>query len=86
MDYCDADAYKRHKGKLNFRFISNYPNKVSGKVVYFTALFPYVVLIILGIRGWMLDGAEIGIKYFITPDFSRLADVNVWNNAAGNNF
>ena len=45
-----------------------------------------MVLIILGIRGWMLDGAEIGIKYFITPDFSRLADVNVWNNAAGNNF
>ena len=53
-----------------------------GKLVYFTALFPYVVLLILGIRGWMLPGADIGIKYYIYPDISRLADVNVWVDAA----
>ena len=57
--------------------------KVSGKVVYFTALFPYLVLFILGIRGWMLDGAEIGIEFYIKPQWDRLGDSDVWNAAAG---
>ena len=52
--------------------------KVSGKLVYFTSLFPYVVLLILGIRGWTLPGADLGIKYYIYPDFSRLKDYTVW--------
>lgn len=58
--------------------------KVSGKIVYVTALFPYVVLLILGIRGWMLDGADIGIKYYIYPDFSKLNKLSVWSDAACN--
>ncbi|CAF0707877.1 unnamed protein product [Brachionus calyciflorus] len=56
--------------------------KVSGKLVYFTALFPYVILLILGIRGWTLPGADIGIKYYIYPDLSRLKDYTVWTDAA----
>jgi SNF family Na+-dependent transporter len=56
---------------------------VSGKLVYFTALFPYFVLLILGVRGWMLPGADLGIKYYIYPDFSRLKDYRVWIDAAG---
>ncbi len=56
--------------------------KVSGKLVYFTAIFPYVVLLILGIRGWMLPGARKGIEFYIKPDISRLSDVGVWLDAA----
>jgi solute carrier family 6 amino acid transporter-like protein 5/7/9/14 len=46
--------------------------KSSGKVSYFLALFPYCVLITLLIRAVTLEGAWNGIKFFITPDFSKL--------------
>lgn len=54
----------------------------SGKVVWFTALFPYCVLFILLIRGTTLPGAAKGIAYYLTPDFSVLANPRVWVDAA----
>jgi SNF family Na+-dependent transporter len=59
--------------------------QVSGKLVYVTATFPYLVLLVLGIRGWMLPGAADGIKFYIYPDFSRLLDQTIWIDAAGIN-
>lgn len=52
------------------------------QVVYFTAIFPFVVLIILFIFGLTLPGAANGIHYYLTPDFKKLAEVNVWIDAA----
>lgn len=52
------------------------------KVVWFTAIFPYVVLFILLIRGITLPGAERGIKYYIQPNLEKLREPSVWQDAA----
>lgn len=36
--------------------------KSSGKVVYFTATFPYVILIVLLVRGLLLEGSAEGVR------------------------
>ena len=51
--------------------------KSLGKVVWFTALFPYLILSILLCFGLSLDGAMDGIRYYITPNLSRLWDIQV---------
>ncbi|XP_053547733.1 sodium- and chloride-dependent neutral and basic amino acid transporter B(0+) [Bombina bombina] len=58
--------------------------KSSGKVVYFTAIFPYIVLLILLIRGATLEGAYEGINFYIgtQSDISKLMNANVWKDAA----
>lgn len=56
--------------------------KSSGKVVYFTALFPYIVLTILLVRGLTLEGSWRGIEFFITPRWELLLNPKVWKDAA----
>lgn len=54
----------------------------SGKVVWFTALFPYAVLLILLIRGITLPGSAEGIKYYLSPNFDAIYKAEVWVDAA----
>ena len=52
--------------------------KRVGKVVMLTVPLPIILLGILVIRGMTLPGAIEGVKYYLTPDFSKLANPKVW--------
>ncbi|XP_023345214.1 sodium- and chloride-dependent transporter XTRP3A [Eurytemora carolleeae] len=58
----------------------------SGKVVYFTAMFPYVVLTIFFFRGLTLQGALIGLQHMLTPKLEKLLEPTVWLDAANQVF
>ncbi|XP_025753815.1 sodium- and chloride-dependent GABA transporter 2 isoform X2 [Oreochromis niloticus] len=58
----------------------------TGKVVYVTATFPYVMLLILLIRGLSLPGALEGVMFYLLPEPSRLMDPQVWMEAVSQIF
>ncbi|XP_069113236.1 sodium- and chloride-dependent betaine transporter-like isoform X2 [Argopecten irradians] len=53
-----------------------------GKVVWVTALLPYLLLTVILVRSITLDGAVDGIIYYVKPDFNRLLNFQVWCDAA----
>jgi SNF family Na+-dependent transporter len=54
----------------------------SPQAVYFTSLFPYVVLTIFFIRGITLPGAGAGLIHMYTPKIEKLLETSVWLDAA----
>lgn len=56
--------------------------KSSGKVLYFSSLFPYVVLLCFLVRGLLLDGAADGVRIMFTPQLAVWGDMQVWRQAA----
>uniref|UniRef100_A0A0B7AU17 Transporter n=1 Tax=Arion vulgaris TaxID=1028688 RepID=A0A0B7AU17_9EUPU len=57
-----------------------------GKAVYFFALFPYVLMTVLLVRGVTLTGASKGIDFYLSPDTSKLLEAKVWKDAASQIF
>ncbi|XP_002069142.3 sodium-dependent nutrient amino acid transporter 1 [Drosophila willistoni] len=55
--------------------------KSSGKASYVLALFPYVIMFLLLIRALTLPGAIDGVMYFLTPQWNKILEPNVWYNA-----
>ncbi|XP_054159903.1 sodium- and chloride-dependent glycine transporter 2-like [Oppia nitens] len=60
--------------------------KGLGKVSYFTAMFPYIMITILLGRGASLEGAINGIEYYIVPKWDKIWNVSVWSDAASQIF
>ncbi|KAK9399747.1 sodium-dependent neutral amino acid transporter B0AT2 [Crotalus adamanteus] len=54
----------------------------SGKIMYFSSLFPYVVLLCFLIRGLLLNGSLDGIRHMFTPKLEIMLEPKVWREAA----
>ncbi|TNN85607.1 Sodium-dependent neutral amino acid transporter SLC6A17 [Liparis tanakae] len=54
----------------------------SGKVMYFSSLFPYVVLFCFLVRVLMLKGSVDGIAHMFTPKLEKMLEPQVWREAA----
>jgi len=50
----------------------------SGKILWFSAIFPYVVLAILCVKALTLEGATTGLSFLFTPQWHRLLEAQVW--------
>lgn len=61
--------------QYGFLYFQNYFSFIQA--TYFTATFPFVLLVVLFFRGITLPGALHGIKYYLYPNPSRLADPQV---------
>ncbi|PAV65757.1 hypothetical protein WR25_19709 isoform D [Diploscapter pachys] len=55
--------------------------KWTGKVVYLTASFPYVMLCVLLVRGLTLEGASVGLEFYLKPNITKLSESKVWVDA-----
>ncbi len=56
------------------------------RVVMVTVPLPLLLLAILLVRGLTLPGAMDGIRYYLTPDFAKLRDPQIWLRAYGQIF
>ncbi|KAF1764246.1 hypothetical protein GCK72_004193 [Caenorhabditis remanei] len=56
--------------------------KFIGKLSYATVVLPYVIIIILFVRGITLDGAADGLRFFLAQtDFNKLLNYETWTAA-----
>ncbi|GAB1609490.1 sodium-dependent serotonin transporter-like [Argonauta hians] len=56
--------------------------KSSGKAVWITATLPYIIIVVLLVRGCTLPGSSEGILYYLRPTWNKLLNLQVWVDAA----
>ncbi len=60
--------------------------KAVDKIVWLTVPIPWLMLVILTVRGLTLEGSTQGLAYYLTPDWSRLLEPKIWCIAFGQAF
>ncbi|MBN2211634.1 MAG: sodium-dependent transporter [Sedimentisphaerales bacterium] len=60
--------------------------KLVSKIVLWTVPIPWLMLIILMVRGLTLKGAVAGLEYFLEPNWAMLTEAKVWRAAFGQVF
>ncbi len=57
-----------------------------GKILLLTVPLPVILVLILLVRGLTLNGAEVGLNYYLSPDWDQLRNPQVWLAAYGQIF
>ena len=52
--------------------------RIIGKVSVVLVIVPWILLVVLFIRGITLPGALAGLNFYLSPDFAVLGNVDVW--------
>jgi len=60
--------------------------RLVGRIVWLTVPLPWIMLLILAIRGLTLPGAGEGIAFYLNPDWSELSKPSTWRFAFGQVF
>ncbi|MHC4618828.1 MAG: sodium-dependent transporter [Planctomycetota bacterium] len=57
-----------------------------GKIVWWTVPLPWLMLLVLTVRGLTLEGSMEGLAYYLNPDWSELGKATTWRFAFGQAF
>ena len=60
--------------------------KLVGRIVWLTVPLPWLMLLILTVRGLTLEGSMQGLAYYLDPVWSELAKPSTWRYAFGQVF
>ncbi|CAI2334418.1 unnamed protein product [Caenorhabditis sp. 36 PRJEB53466] len=56
--------------------------KIIGKISYVSVILPYIIVVVLFIRGVTLEGASQGLYYYFgKPDYAKLLHTKTWTEA-----
>lgn len=55
--------------------------RLTGRLALVTLIMPYLALLALFVRAITLPGSADGISYLLTPQWSRLQNIDIWSDA-----
>jgi len=60
--------------------------RLVGRIVWLTVPLPWLMLLILTVRGLTLEGSMEGLAYYLNPDWSQVTSPQTWRFAFGQAF